>query len=100
MIQLNKKTYEALIDADIAELKRHMPEHSLEKRHIIEVLEESKVFAYAQSERARYKELVEAATAALGSLENIRELTTSQVISNMANESMRVLGTSLENLKH
>jgi hypothetical protein len=37
-IQLDKHAYKRLIDGDIAELRRHMPEHSLEMKHIIEVL--------------------------------------------------------------
>ncbi len=37
-VQLNKHAYEDLIIDDIIEVIKHMPEHSLEKRHIIEVL--------------------------------------------------------------
>jgi DnaJ-class molecular chaperone len=37
-IQLDRHAYKRLIDGDIAELKRYMPEHSLEMKHIIEVL--------------------------------------------------------------
>jgi hypothetical protein len=37
-VQLNKSAYEDLIIDDIIEILRHMPEHSLEKKHIIEVL--------------------------------------------------------------
>lgn len=35
---LNEKGYQQLIDENIAELEKYMPEHSLEKKHIIEVL--------------------------------------------------------------
>jgi hypothetical protein len=35
---LNKKAYTKLIDENIEELEKYMPEHSLEKRHIIDVL--------------------------------------------------------------
>lgn len=38
-VQLSKHAYEELIAGDIAELKKHMPEHSLEMKHIIAVLE-------------------------------------------------------------
>jgi DNA-binding Xre family transcriptional regulator len=38
-IQLNKEAYKVLlIDKDIELLKKYMPEHSLEKKHIIDVL--------------------------------------------------------------
>jgi hypothetical protein len=37
-IQLNKHSYQKLIDEDIAAMKAYMPEHSLEMRHAIEVL--------------------------------------------------------------
>lgn len=36
--QLNKKAYQQLIDEDIQALTKWMPEHSLEKKHIIDVL--------------------------------------------------------------
>lgn len=36
--QLDRKSYQKLIDEDIAELEKHMPLHSLEKKHAIEVL--------------------------------------------------------------
>ena len=36
--QLNKATYEKLINENIEALEKHMPEHSLEKKHTIEVL--------------------------------------------------------------
>ncbi len=35
---LNKQAYEKLIEENISELEKHMPEHSLEKKHIIDVL--------------------------------------------------------------
>ncbi len=35
---LNKKSYTKLIEENILELEKHMPEHSLEKKHSIEVL--------------------------------------------------------------
>jgi len=37
-VQLNKEAYQKLIDENIAALEKHMPEHSLEKKHTIEVL--------------------------------------------------------------
>lgn len=37
-IQLNKEAYQQLIDDDIKELNKHMPEHSLERKHIVDVL--------------------------------------------------------------
>ncbi len=36
--QLNEKYYTKLIDENIAALEKHMPQHSLEKKHTIEVL--------------------------------------------------------------
>ena len=38
MGNLNKFGYQKLIDENIAALEKHMPEHSLEKKHTIEVL--------------------------------------------------------------
>lgn len=38
-IQLDKKAYQKLIDEDVKALEKYMPEHSLEKRHVIAVLE-------------------------------------------------------------
>lgn len=35
---LNKQAYQKLIQEDIEELEKYMPEHSLEKKHIIDVL--------------------------------------------------------------
>ena len=35
---LNRKGYQQVIDEDIEELEKYMPKHSLEKKHIIEVL--------------------------------------------------------------
>ena len=35
---LNKKAYTELIEQNIAELEKYMPEHSLEKNHIIDIL--------------------------------------------------------------
>jgi hypothetical protein len=35
---LNKKTYTRLIEENISEMEKYMPEHSLEKKHAIEVL--------------------------------------------------------------
>lgn len=37
-IQLNKEAYQQLIDEDINELNKHMSEHSLERKHIVDVL--------------------------------------------------------------
>ena len=37
-IQLDEHSYQKLIDENIDALNKHMPEHSLEKKHIIEVL--------------------------------------------------------------
>jgi hypothetical protein len=36
--QLNKHTYQKLIDQDIKELEKYMPNNSLEKNHIIDIL--------------------------------------------------------------
>jgi hypothetical protein len=36
--RLNKQTYTKLIEENIAELEKYMPEHSLEKQHTIDVL--------------------------------------------------------------
>ncbi len=35
---LNKNTYAKLIDENIVEMEKYMPEYSLEKKHAIEVL--------------------------------------------------------------
>lgn len=35
---MNKEAYAKLIEEDIAEMEKFIPKHSLEKRHIIEVL--------------------------------------------------------------
>ena len=35
---LNREAYQNLIDENIQELNKFMPEHSLEKKHIIDVL--------------------------------------------------------------
>jgi hypothetical protein len=45
---LNKDGYQKLIDGDIEALEKHMPEHSLEKKHIIEVLKWSVEKIYYQ----------------------------------------------------
>ncbi len=37
-IQLNRESYQKLIDEDIQALNSYMPEHSLERKHIVEVL--------------------------------------------------------------
>lgn len=37
-IQLDKTAYQKLIDENIEALNKYMPEHSLEKKHTIEVL--------------------------------------------------------------
>ena len=37
-IQLNKQAYQQLIDQDIEELNKFMPVHSLERKHIVDVL--------------------------------------------------------------
>lgn len=37
-VTLNKKAYVELIEGDIQELEKYMPEFSLEKKHIIAVL--------------------------------------------------------------
>lgn len=46
MSKLNKKTFERLIDENIAELEKYMPENSLEKKHIIMILNESIKYHY------------------------------------------------------
>lgn len=38
MTSLNKAGYQQLIDGNIKAIEKHMPKHSLEKSHIIEVL--------------------------------------------------------------
>lgn len=38
---MNKKTYAKLIEENIAEMEKYMPEHSLEKQHAIDVLRHS-----------------------------------------------------------
>jgi len=38
MTQLNKQTYQQLIKEDIEQLNKFMPEHSLERKHIVDVL--------------------------------------------------------------
>lgn len=40
-IQINENTYRKLIEEDINQLIKWMPENSLEKKHIIDVLMES-----------------------------------------------------------
>lgn len=37
-VQLNKQAYQQLIDQDIEELNKFMPTHSLERKHIVDVL--------------------------------------------------------------
>ena len=37
-IQLDKKAYEKLIQEDIEVMNKYMPEESLERKHIVEVL--------------------------------------------------------------
>lgn len=50
---LNKKAYQRLIDENIEALEKHMPEHSLEKKHTIEVLKWSVVEIYEQSQKTK-----------------------------------------------
>jgi hypothetical protein len=38
-VTLTKEAYIKLVNADIKALNEHMPEHSLEKRHILMILE-------------------------------------------------------------
>lgn len=52
---LNKDGYQKLIDGDIEELEKHMPEHSLEKKHIIEVLKWSVDAIYNRNVSPHYK---------------------------------------------
>lgn len=40
-IKLNKESYEKLIQEDIEVLNKYLPEHSLERKHIVDVLLES-----------------------------------------------------------
>ena len=49
-VQLNKEAYQKLIDEDILSLEVHMPEYSLEKTHIIEVLNWSVKKIYGQED--------------------------------------------------
>ena len=46
--QLNKKAYQQLIGENIIALKKYMPEYSLEKHHIIKVLEQSIIQIYGK----------------------------------------------------
>lgn len=52
-IQLDEKAYRKLINGDIMELKKHMPKHSLEKKHIVEVLKWSIRKIYETTKRKR-----------------------------------------------
>ena len=45
-IKLNKQAYQQLIQEDIDVLNKYLPEHSLEKRHVIDILNESIKFHY------------------------------------------------------
>lgn len=53
---LNKETYEKLINADIEELEKYMPEYPLEKKHAISVLKDSVDFYYQPSEGNKLKQ--------------------------------------------
>ena len=46
---LNKEYFTKLIEENIAELEKYMPEHSLEKKHTIDVLRESIRMHYPSS---------------------------------------------------
>lgn len=50
-MQLNEHAYQKLIDENIEALNKYMPEHSLEKKHTIEVLKWSvqQIYHCAQS---------------------------------------------------
>ncbi len=48
MGKLNRLAYRKLIDENITELEKYMPEHSLEKKHTIDVLNDSINFYYQQ----------------------------------------------------
>ena len=43
---LNKKSFSELITENIAELEKYMPEHSLEKKHIIAIMKDSLKYYY------------------------------------------------------
>jgi len=49
-IQLNEQTYQKLIDENIEALNEYMPEHSLEKKHTVEVLKWSVKQIYHRGE--------------------------------------------------
>ena len=49
---LNRKGYQKMIDEDIEELENYLPKHSLEKKHIIEVLKWSVVQLYGVEKKA------------------------------------------------
>jgi len=53
-IQLNEQAYQKLIDENIKALNKHMPEHSLEKKHTIEVLKWSvkQIYHSGKAERS------------------------------------------------
>jgi len=50
-IQLDKTAYQKLIDENIEALNKYMPEHSLEKKHTIEVLKWSVSQIYGAVEK-------------------------------------------------
>lgn len=50
-IELDKKAYQKLIEGDIAALNKCMPEHSLERKHIVEVLNYSVKLLYPDTIR-------------------------------------------------
>lgn len=49
-VKLNKEAYQKLIDEDIQALERYMPKHSIDKDHIIEVLQWSVKKMYSNSD--------------------------------------------------
>lgn len=44
-VDINERAYRELIDQNIEELNKYMPESSLERRHIIDIMEHS-IFLY------------------------------------------------------
>lgn len=54
-IQLNKESYQKLINENIEALEKYMPEHSLEKKHTIEVLKWSVEKIYGETKKDNMK---------------------------------------------
>jgi uncharacterized protein (UPF0216 family) len=52
-IMLEKKAYEKLIEEDIEVMNKYMPEESLERKHIVEVLKWSVGQIYDQPKKTK-----------------------------------------------